>query len=189
MVRHPRSNQASGKGVDEWRIVAYGIELFELTPPDGRLSEGSQTTLQATVLMLDDLTRGSARQGVRAVLHDQDIGKGSGLGLSTLHGVVTQSGGSDSTVGEGTTERVYLRRAAGVAATDGPREPAAANRDGGNATIPVIDDDPDAREVAVNCLLSLGYRILEAETATRRSPCSSASAASTCCWSMWRCPA
>lgn len=98
-----------------------------------------------------------------SVLHDQDIGKGSGLGLSTLHGVVTQSGGSDSTVGEGTTERVYLRRAAGVAATDGPREPAAANRDGGNATMLVVDDDADLREVAVNCLLSLGYRILEAE--------------------------
>jgi PAS domain S-box-containing protein len=96
----------------------------------------------------------------------KEVGKGSGLGLSMVHGVVTQSGGSvalDSKVGEGTTVLVYLPRAPAAAAADSPKEAVATSRDGGNATILVVDDDPDVREVAVNCLLSLGYRILEAE--------------------------
>ena len=95
----------------------------------------------------------------------KEVGKGSGLGLSMVHGVVTQSGGSvaiDSKVGQGTTVRVYLPRAPIAAMGESPKEAAVASS-GGNATILVVDDDPDVREVAVNCLLSLGYRILQAE--------------------------
>jgi PAS domain S-box-containing protein len=95
----------------------------------------------------------------------KEIGKGSGLGLSTVHGVATQSGGGlhiDSSVGRGTTVDVYLPRARRPSATARERETPSAtvhNR----ATILVVDDDPDVREVAVSSLESCGYRLLAAE--------------------------
>jgi PAS domain S-box-containing protein len=93
-------------------------------------------------------------------------GKGSGLGLSMVHGVATQSGGGlriNSRIGRGTTVSVYLPRARGASA--------AASRGGTGsvttheqAAILVVDDDPDVREVAVSGLESLGYRTLSAES-------------------------
>jgi signal transduction histidine kinase/ActR/RegA family two-component response regulator len=95
----------------------------------------------------------------------KEVGKGSGLGLSMVHGVATQSGGTvtlDSRVGVGTTVRVYLPRAS--AAPAGPRrEASVAGTGAAIATILVIDADPAAREVAVFALQGLGYRTLEAE--------------------------
>jgi len=93
-------------------------------------------------------------------------GKGSGLGLSQCYGIARQSGGDikiDSAVGEGTTVEVYLPRcAAGIV----PRPvaarsvtPAAESR---SATILVVDDEADVREVAVAHLQELGYQVIQA---------------------------
>jgi PAS domain S-box-containing protein len=95
----------------------------------------------------------------------KEVGKGSGLGLSMVHGVATQSGGGlliDSTVGAGTTVSVYLPRG---------RQPWVVTREldsraalaGSRATILVVDDDADVREVAVTTLDSFGYRVLAAD--------------------------
>jgi len=79
--------------------------------------------------------------------------------------VATQSGGGlrlDSSLGRGTTVSVYLPRARRVSAT--PRE--LENRSapvGFRASILVVDDDADVREVAVAGLENLGYRMLAAE--------------------------
>jgi len=95
----------------------------------------------------------------------KDVGKGSGLGLSMVHGVAVQSGGNvyiDSAPGKGTTVRLYLPRA-----KKAPVE-AVASREGGlllqgSATILVVDDDADVRDVAVSGLREFGYRIIEAQ--------------------------
>jgi nitrogen-specific signal transduction histidine kinase/CheY-like chemotaxis protein len=95
----------------------------------------------------------------------KEIGKGSGLGLSMVHGVATQSGGGlriDSHVGRGTTVNVYLPRARRPSATVRERETSSGTVHEG-ATILVVDDDPDVREVAVSSLESCGYRLLAAE--------------------------
>ena len=95
----------------------------------------------------------------------KEVGKGSGLGLSMVHGVATQSGGGlhlDSSVGRGTTVSVYLPRARTASAAGRERE----NRSAPvhpDATILVVDDNADVREVAVSGLESLGYRMLTAE--------------------------
>jgi PAS domain S-box-containing protein len=95
----------------------------------------------------------------------KEMGKGSGLGLSMVHGVATQSGGGlriDSRVGRGTTVNVYLPRSRRPSAAARERETPSATVHKG-ATILVVDDDPDVREVAVSSLESCGYRLLAAE--------------------------
>jgi PAS domain S-box-containing protein len=105
------------------------------------------------------------RRAVEPFFTTKEPGKGSGLGLSMVHGVATQSGGGlhiDSRLGRGTTVNVYLPRARRPSAAAREREPLAATVHE-RATIMVVDDDPDVREVAVSSLESLGYHMLAAE--------------------------
>jgi CheY-like chemotaxis protein len=96
----------------------------------------------------------------------KEVGKGSGLGLSMVHGFVRQSAGSvsiNSVVGEGTTITLYLPRTREMLATTAP----APNRiDIGQGTVLLVDDDPDVSAVTVEMLDSLGYSVLEAHDAT-----------------------
>jgi CheY-like chemotaxis protein len=95
----------------------------------------------------------------------KEIGKGSGLGLIMVHGVATQSGGGlliDSHVGRGTTVNVFLPRARrSSAATREVERRSASARSG--ATILVVDDDADVREVTLTSLENFGYRVMTAE--------------------------
>ncbi|MCP4328598.1 MAG: PAS domain S-box protein [Alphaproteobacteria bacterium] len=95
-------------------------------------------------------------------------GSGTGLGLSMVYGIVTQSGGDvaiDSEVGKGTAIQLFLPRA-----KDAPSEQAAPGRAAapvarGVETILVAEDDDAVRRVAVNLLRDLGYRTREAADA------------------------
>jgi signal transduction histidine kinase/ActR/RegA family two-component response regulator len=104
-------------------------------------------------------------------------GKGSGLGLSMVHGVVVQSGGGiaiDSTPGNGTVVALWLPRSPELAADEPlppvPPLPAPApdltgaerDRHEAVATILVVEDDPAVAEVAEMCLQDAGYRVLRA---------------------------
>lgn len=90
-------------------------------------------------------------------------GKGSGLGLSMVYGLVKQSGGHVkiySELGEGTTIKLYLPRAMAsedleVAATAGPIV-------GGTETVLVVEDDDEVRATVVEMLGELGYQVLKA---------------------------
>ena len=94
----------------------------------------------------------------------KEVGKGTGLGLSQVYGFAKQSGGDariESKVGKGTTVRIHLPRADGQAARgavqhEGLKTPPAA------ATILVVEDDPDVREMIVGILSDLGYQTLVA---------------------------
>jgi CheY-like chemotaxis protein len=94
------------------------------------------------------------------------VGSGTGLGLSQVYGISKQSGGGVSIatkVGEGTTVTVYLPRTTSkpVLRTVESRDEAPLT--GHRATILVVDDDRDVRELATSCLETLGYHVLEAE--------------------------
>ena len=97
----------------------------------------------------------------------KDIGQGTGLGLSMVFGFVKQSGGHVkiySEVGDGTTVKIYLPRH--LATEDASETAVEAQRVlGGSAseTILVVEDEADVRRLAVETLLELGYRVLEAE--------------------------
>jgi two-component system, cell cycle sensor histidine kinase and response regulator CckA len=93
-------------------------------------------------------------------------GKGTGLGLATVHGIVVQSGGQivvRSAAGEGTEFTIYLPVHSGKPAprrltpTGGQPVPSTAVR-----TVLVVDDDDPVREVAVRALSRAGYRVIAA---------------------------
>jgi len=91
-------------------------------------------------------------------------GEGTGLGLSTVYGIVRQSGGYiwvDSKPGCGATFRIYLPRVDKTAETSEQREePSEARR--GSETILVVEDEDVVRELACKVLRESGYTVLEA---------------------------
>jgi two-component system, cell cycle sensor histidine kinase and response regulator CckA len=94
----------------------------------------------------------------------KEQGKGTGLGLATVYGVIKQSGGYiwvASEIGKGSKFQVYLPRAEGVAIEIARREPILPAH--GLGTILVVEDEPSLRKLACTILKGGGYKILEAE--------------------------
>jgi PAS domain S-box-containing protein len=95
----------------------------------------------------------------------KEIGKGSGLGLAQVYGVATQFGGTArlaSNTGGGTTAEVFLPRTTTVQAVIATPEPQATDAAVDDGIVLVVDDDPDAREIAVTFLREAGYEVEEA---------------------------
>ncbi|MEN6484446.1 MAG: PAS domain S-box protein [Syntrophobacteraceae bacterium] len=96
----------------------------------------------------------------------KEMGKGTGLGLATVHGIVKQNNGFinvHSEPGCGTTFKIYLpRHAAGAAPR--PEEAPAAAAEPGSATILLVEDEPAMLEVTAIWLRMLGYSVLTAAT-------------------------
>jgi two-component system cell cycle sensor histidine kinase/response regulator CckA len=96
------------------------------------------------------------------------LGIGTGLGLSTVYGIVRQSGGSMwvySEPGHGTTFKALLPRAESPAGKDArpTPNPAAA---GGSETILLAEDEESLRRLTARILEQQGYEVIAAETAT-----------------------
>ena len=92
------------------------------------------------------------------------VGKGTGMGLATVHGIVNQSGGSlwvYSEVGHGSTFKIYLPRAAEPAARVDSVPPGAALARGVE-TILLVEDEDMVRRLVRRTLEGCGYHILEA---------------------------
>jgi two-component system, cell cycle sensor histidine kinase and response regulator CckA len=90
-------------------------------------------------------------------------GAGTGLGLSTVYGIVKQSGGAIwvySEPGKGSTFKIYLPAILEPASGAPEKPPASMLR--GSETILVVEDQEDVRKLIRVILQKLGYRILEA---------------------------
>jgi PAS domain S-box-containing protein len=104
----------------------------------------------------------------------KEVGAGTGLGLSTVHGIVTQNGGSIafySEVGRGTVFKVYLPKA-DTAEVIGDAPPPVSRPHAGAQTVLVVEDEEGLREVTTKMLQAQGYTVLvaaSAEEAVRQS--------------------
>jgi two-component system cell cycle sensor histidine kinase/response regulator CckA len=101
------------------------------------------------------------------------VGKGTGLGLASVYGIVKQSGGfifAESEPGKGTTFRIYLPRVE----IDAREEPAPAPKERkkarpaadltGTGRVLLVEDEDVVRSFAVRALRGRGYEVLEAST-------------------------
>jgi len=98
----------------------------------------------------------------------KDVGKGSGLGLSMVYGFVKQSNGHIkicSEAGLGTTVRIYLPQAIGLAQPITDELASTSILEGGDETILVVEDDDLVRTFVVGQIQSLGYVALSAVNA------------------------
>ncbi|MEW6209192.1 MAG: PAS domain S-box protein [Acidobacteriota bacterium] len=95
----------------------------------------------------------------------KEQGRGTGLGLSTVYGIVKQSGGNIwvySEEGRGTTFKVYLPRA-NEEETAEQAEARSAEAPRGSETILIVEDEELVRRLTIDALEDIGYTVLEAK--------------------------
>ena len=166
-------------------ILNLAVNARDAMPGGGKLTIGTENvsieTEQAegpyegiepgryVMLSLSDTGTGFDDQ-VRAQLFEpffttKEKGKGTGLGLATVYGIVAQSGGDmavESAPGEGATFRVFLPRVEGSAESVGAVEEVQGAPIVGSETILLVEDDESVRELATEVLTINGYDVIEA---------------------------
>jgi signal transduction histidine kinase len=95
----------------------------------------------------------------------KDIGQGTGLGLSQVHGFIKQSGGYiaiESALGRGTRVSLFLPRASAAPVYATKEAAPVGDLPRGHETILIVEDNESVLEVAVTVLVDLGYRVVTA---------------------------
>ena len=130
-------------------------------------SEDPVTPGDYILLTIGDTGTGMTAATLRRVFEPffttKELGKGTGLGLAMVYGIVKQSDGHiavESEPSRGTTFRVYLPRCDAMAEGDARRRKDAILL--GRETVLLVEDDEGVRAVASAMLRTLGYRVVEA---------------------------
>jgi PAS domain S-box-containing protein len=135
-----------------------GGELRIATTPD---ESGATLTVSDTGHGMD---AGVQQRIFEPFFTTKEPGKGTGMGLSTVHGIVEQSGGSiavDSAQGQGATFRIHLEAAVGSAPRPEPEpEPEPVTEAAQPAAILLVEDEPLVRGIVEEMLVTLGHRVI-----------------------------
>jgi len=106
----------------------------------------------------------NAKRAFEPFFTTKAAGKGSGLGLSQVHGFAAQSGGGvriESRPRQGTTVKLFLPRAPAAPAAPAAAAPAAGHPRAGDGPLLLVDDDAAVRRTMAAALREAGYQVLE----------------------------
>lgn len=163
-------------------IVNLAVNARDAMPDGGRLTLGTENRtdpskkLSETVaLWVRDTGTGMPASVVARAFEPffttKHVGKGSGLGLSQIHGFAVQSGGEvqiSTAPGQGTSVTLLLPRGGedhGAAPSSTSEDLRASQPCAAPATILVVEDDPRVRRMSVAALQDLGYTVRQAADA------------------------
>ena len=163
-------------GQIEQVIINLVVNARDAMPEGGRITISTSTVTHridgAKTDVCERLTVSDTGIGMDRATRDRifepffttkPIGQGTGLGLSTVHGIVKQSGGElqvATAPGEGTSFSIYFPQVTTEAGAS--PMPASSLRTTGSETILVVEDQPSLRELVRRVLEQKGYRVLEA---------------------------
>jgi signal transduction histidine kinase len=150
------------------RIDTSRVELDAVAATGLQLAPGSYVAVSVTDsgTGMDDAVRARIFE---PFFTTKPPGAGTGLGLSTVYGILQQSGGSiavESTIDHGSTFTVFLPLA--VAVTETPRfsSPPPRRLGGGKGTVLIAEDEASVRTLMCTVLSSAGFQVLEAASGT-----------------------
>jgi CheY-like chemotaxis protein len=160
LILNARDAMPSGGAI---RIVTANVELSEKTAEAHEMRPGP-----AVMLSISDTGHGIDSSSLEHIFEPffttKEKGKGTGLGLTTVHRIVRESGGNiwvESKPGKGATFRVCLPATRGAAHRgDDPASPRGSV--GGSETLLVVEDEDNVRRLLVHILARCGYTVLEA---------------------------
>ncbi len=147
------SIETSGVVLDEDRRAAH---------PQAKAGKYVTLSVSDTGVGMDEATKQRLFEPFFTTKHRQ---QGTGLGLSTLYGIVKQLGGFvevDSEPGRGSTFRVHFPVVAPVVSAAADSQPAAEDSPRGAETVLVVEDEEQVRIVTESALEMLGYQVLTA---------------------------
>jgi len=176
------NNVLADAGQIEQILMNLAVNARDAMPDGGRLRIGTANAEldnayvsdhesvkpgKYVMLRVSDTGMGMSREVQKRIFEPffttKEMGKGTGLGLATVYGIIKQHNGYIyvySECGTGTMFKIYL-----PAAAEGPEEPEgreAAPEPGGSETVLVVEDDPSLRTLISAILRQLGYRVLDA---------------------------
>jgi signal transduction histidine kinase/CheY-like chemotaxis protein/HAMP domain-containing protein len=162
LVVNARDAMPTGGSV---RILADSVELTEsdtMLQPQSRPGSFVRLRVSDTGCGMDQATM---QRIFEPFFTTKEVGKGTGLGLATVYGIVKQHHGwieVASEVGKGTTFSVFLPASSKASSVHGLKTPADAGTPAGGNECIIVEDEPQLREMAVMILESFGYRHLVA---------------------------
>jgi PAS domain S-box-containing protein len=164
----------------EMMIMNLAVNAQDAMPEGGQLSiatttrtlssrddEGNQTSREFAILEVRDTGHGMTPEVMARIFEPffttKQLGRGTGLGLSTVLGIAERAGGrieAQSEPNRGATFRIYLPKIKAVPAER--VQPSASAPGGGTETILLAEDESGIRAMTRAYLEALGYRVIEA---------------------------
>jgi len=147
------------------------IETSDRLVPDGGLRAHDRPVTPGSYVTLSIRDTGSGMDAATLArifepfFTTKEPGRGTGLGLSTVHGIVHQSGGYlavESVVGRGTAFTIYLPRLLAPISVSGAGQDLVPDLLGGSETVLLVEDDNELRRLTSEILQASGYTVLDA---------------------------
>ena len=151
--------------------IAIDVEPFDVAAEDARKHPGLAIGPHVRLSVVDTgkgMDETTMARMFEPFFTTKGPGQGSGLGLSVVHGIVTQIGGAidvESKLGEGTRVTVLLPASARAVDVGAPSSSSTSQLPRGNETIMFVDDEPSIVSIAREMLAALGYRLVTAADA------------------------